>query len=258
MKHLKYIFVLLIASCAIPAMAQVPSGVFSYAFTNTPLWDTTGVYSNTSVSSDGITDDATVDITHAANGQITGTRIDTFTDGPDIAHTDGTISGKTSVKAGVTLSSLRLTGTASGTFDGHDFTGTIKGKSIDVIDASALTVVLFGTETISPKGGRSLSTTGTGTFDLPAGMTGDWTLENDITASGDKLSGTGMVTLSNGRIFTNLITGTYSTTKGVSILKLVGQGDAAGTGLLMTTAGTNMDLTALKGKILGQTPTILP
>jgi hypothetical protein len=257
MKHLKYSFILLIASCAVSAMAQVPSGTFSYAFTNTPLWDTTGVYSNTVVS-DGITDDTTVDIIHAANGQITGIRIDTFTEGENVAHGDGTISGKTSVKAGVTLSALKLTGTATGTFDGHDFTGTIKGKSVDAIDTNALTIVVVGTETISPKGGKSLSNSGSGTFALPSDMTGDWTLENDITASGDKLSGTGMVTLSNGRVFTNLITGTYKTTTGVAKLKLVGEGDAAGSGLAMVTTGTNMDLTALKGKILGQKPTILP
>jgi len=37
---------------------------------------------------------------------------------------------------------------------------------------------------------------------------------------------------------------------------LAGQGEAAKTSLSLTTTGANMDLTALKGKVLGQKPTV--
>ena len=45
---MKRLLVLLFVFCAVPAIAQVPSGTFSYVFTNTPLWDTTGSYTNDS------------------------------------------------------------------------------------------------------------------------------------------------------------------------------------------------------------------
>ena len=64
------------------------------------------------------------------------------------------------------------------------------------------------------------------------------------------------MTLDDDRTFTYQIIGTYTAKSGVSKLKLVGESDAIGSSLSITTQGTNMDLTALKGKVLGQTPTI--
>jgi hypothetical protein len=90
-------------------------------------------------------------------------------------------------------------------------------------------------------------------FSLPAGVTGDWILGIDIAATGNKLSGTGTLTLSNGRVFTNKIGGTYNTKSDVAKLKLLGQGDAVGTSLSLATQGTAMALTALTGKVLGRT-----
>jgi hypothetical protein len=81
-------------------------------------------------------------------------------------------------------------------------------------------------------------------------------LDTDITATADKLSGTGTLTLFNSRDFTYQITGSYSTTTEDAKLKLVGETDAVGTSISLTTHGTAMDLTALKGKVLGQKPTL--
>jgi hypothetical protein len=89
---------------------------------------------------------------------------------------------------------------------------------------------------------------------MPDDVTGDWTLDTDITAAGNKLTGTGTLTLSNGRELSYQITGSYNTRSQIAKLKLVGAGDAIGTSLSLTTQGTGMELTTLKGKVLGQTP----
>jgi hypothetical protein len=64
------------------------------------------------------------------------------------------------------------------------------------------------------------------------------------------------LTLSNGRALTYQIIGTYNTRGDVAKLKLLGQGDATGSSLSPTTQGTAMTLTALTGKVLGQTPAV--
>ena len=122
------------------------------------------------------------------------------------------------------------------------------------IDPDTLTVLVDGSikECVF---GKCETTPESFTYTLPEGMTGDWTLETDIAATANKLAGTGTLTLSNDRAFTYTITGSYNTKSQAAKLKLVGQGDAVGTSVSLTTHGTNMVLTTLKGKLLGQKPT---
>jgi len=255
------IVALVVALAANQARGQAPTGAFGYVFTNLPIWDTTGTYTNTSLV-DGATDNLTVVITNEASGLVTGTRTESLIDGGEKTYIHAPFTGKVFVKHGVTGAALKITsGVATGVFDGVDYTATVKGGSIATIDPSTLTVLNTGKQEICPKnikGVKCTTLSGTEPADLPAGMTGDWTLENDIAASGDKLSGTGMVTLSNGRVLTNLIVGTFTTRGNASKLKLVGIGDAMGTSLSLVTTGTAMDVVALKGKILGQKPTLVP
>jgi hypothetical protein len=83
-------------------------------------------------------------------------------------------------------------------------------------------------------------------------MNGDWELGISVGANRNKLTGTGTLTLSNGRVLTYQIVGSYNTKSQLSKLKLVGEGEAAGSSLSLTTHGAGMDLTALTGKVLGQ------
>jgi hypothetical protein len=252
MKYLKYSFVLLFVFCAVSATAQVPSGTFSYVFTNTPLWDVTGSYTNSSTIN-GASNDQTVDITQTAKGQITGSFNDTIHDDGAVIDVGSSIAGKISVKGGVISASLKL---EDGTMTGY-YTGTAKGGAILTFDAFTLTITNDYKLTLCEKSKKTKCNTysGSAPFSVPAGVTGDWTLDTDITANGDKLSGTGTLTLSTGRAFTYKITGIYSTKSDAAKLILVGEGDAIGTSLLLTTQGTTMTLTTLKGKVLGQTPT---
>jgi hypothetical protein len=83
-------------------------------------------------------------------------------------------------------------------------------------------------------------------------MTGDWTLGIDTAANGSKLTGTGTITLSNGRELGYQIIGSYSAKTQLAKLKLIGVSDAAGTSLSLSAHGAGMDLVVLKGKVLGQ------
>jgi hypothetical protein len=249
MKNMKCLFVSLIALGAISASAQVPSGAFSYVFTNKPLWDVTGTYSLNG-SSNGVTDNATFVITNAAKGTITGTQTETLNDGSITINVHSAVTGKISVKAGATVASLKSAGTFSGSLS-----GIAKGKSTETVIASNLTISATLSETLSAHAG-SRKFTATTSASLPGGMDGDWQLDTSITNSVDKLSGTGTLTLSNAREFTYTITGSFNTKTEIAKLKLTGAGAALGTSFSMTTEGTNMDLTALKGKILGQKPTV--
>jgi len=260
MKHLKCIFVLLIASCAVSAMAQVPSGSFSYSFTNVPLWDISGSYTN-DISTNDYTETLIIDLTVADGGAITGTRHDQITLGPDNADANGAITGKMSVKSGVAIGTFKETGTSTGVFDDEEFTGTSRGASIAAVDASSFTIINVGeievcAEHIRHSGCKTFK--GTGSAPLPADMDGHWTLDTTVTNNVDKLGGTATLTLSNGRTFPYMIVGTYATRTSLSKLNLVGTGDATGTSLTVDTQGTNMVLVALRGKVLGQKPTILP
>ena len=245
---MKRFLVLLFVFCAVPAIAQVPTGAFTYVFTNTPLWDVTGNYS-LSGSSNGVTDNATFVITNAANGKITGTQTETLNDGSFTIHVASAVTGKISVKGGAAAARIKSTGTFSGTFS-----GTAKGKSTATVDPDALTVLVNFSEKLRPAGHSGVTFSASASTSLPAGMTGDWTLDTDITTNGTKLAGTGTLTLSNGRTLEYQISGSYNTQTEVAKLKLVGEGDATKTSLSLTTQGANMDLTALKGKVLGQKP----
>lgn len=249
---MRRLLVVLLVLCAVPAIAQVPSGAFSYVFTNTPLWDTTGIYTNTALA------DAVVIMTQqlSAKGQVTGTLTETyFVSDADNFDATGPIAGRLSVKSGVAGGSWKESGTMTGVNSGIDYTGTYTGTGTATIDPDTLTMLVTGSikECVDK---RCETTAESPTYTIPADMNGDWTLETDITAAAKKLTGTGTLTLSNDREFDYTIIGSYNTKSGVAKLKLVGQGDALGTSLSLTTHGTNMVLTTLKGKVLGQTPTV--
>jgi hypothetical protein len=253
---MKHFLVLLFVFCAVSAVAQVPSGTFNYAFTNTPLWDASGIYTNNS-DTNGVMSTIIVQIQESATGQITGTRSEHDVDGENSADIDESLSGKFSVKAGVPIASLKSSGTVTGVENAVSFTGHVTGKSTKTIDADTLTLTTSGTEKVCVTGGKCVTEFGTDVSPLLTGMNGDWTLDTDITAAGDKLTGTGTLTLSNARAFSYQITGSYSTKTQIAKLKLVGTGDAAGTSLAVSTFGSAMELTVLKGKVLGEKPTFV-
>jgi hypothetical protein len=253
MKQLKYCFVLLIVLCAVSAMAQAPSGTFGYGpFTN--LWDATGSHTNSSVI-DGLSNYQILFVTESAKGQIGGS----FNDSIESGYIDigATIAGKISVRRGVVGASLKMEdGTMTGAFN-----GIAKGSAVLTFNPSAGTISnVYKLELCEL--GHCSNFHGNVSILLPAGVNGDWTLDTAITNVVDKLGGTGTLTLSTGRFFNYKITGSYNTKSELAKLKLVGVtntvGYAVGSSLSLTTTNAGageaaMTLTALKGKVLGQT-----
>lgn len=246
MKKMKHVVGVLLAFGAASVVAQVPSGHFIYSITNPPLWDVTGSYTNHTIAN-GHADTVIMDLAESATGKLTGTRRDSVSDGTQVT---ANITGKVAIKRGVTGAKVKMKGTVHA--GGYD--GPATGKGTATFDPVALSIEVVGSMKLCVKTprGKMCETLAAGTTSaLPAGTDGDWTLETDITASGDKLSGTGTITLSNGRVFNCQVTGSYNATTEDAKLKLVGEGDAAGVKLSILTHGPNMDVTALTGKILG-------
>ena len=250
---MKRFLVLLLVFCAVPAIAQLPSGQFSYAFTNTALWDLSGVYTNNTDTNDVVI--STIDC--QANGQITGSRVEQYVNGADNATGTAAISGKASIKAGQLQARLVSAGELSGVQGGGDYLATFSSKGTTVPNASSLTVSTEETIRDCAVHGQCVTDTQRYSIALPQSMSGGWTLASDIAATGNKLTGTGTITLSNGRILSYQIIGSYNTRSQIAKLKFIGVGNAKGTSLSLTTQGTGMNLVTLKGKVLGQKPTLL-
>ncbi|MGD0059995.1 MAG: hypothetical protein ABSD58_11310 [Verrucomicrobiia bacterium] len=243
-------FAVVLAAWTTAGIAQVPSGQFNYAFTNTPLVDISGSLTNNTVTNVFV-----LTVQAASNGKLTGTVTDVYSNDNVYFDGGGDVTGSTSQKGGNLVFPIVLSATYYGVDDGVSFVENETFRGNCTITLSPPIFALAGIKRDCIVGGSCETTPEDAGLLLPDDVTGDWTLETDISAEGKKLSGTGTLTLSNGRTFTYQITGSYNTRSQVAKLKLVGEGDATGTSLSLTTEGTGMELTALKGKVLGQTPT---
>jgi len=232
---------------SISGFAQAPTGHFGYPFTNLPLWDISGTYQRTESG-----DTVTVTFSHSANGKLVGSRAEVYDNNGD--HIEGTafITGQvTSTPFSVGLRD-RWKGTLNGTVGGQTFLANATAHGTGVIVPNPPSMQLDGSVRVCVVHGRCVSSRQGHQTPLPAGMTGQWVLEIDVTANGNRLAGAAAVTLSNLRKFDYGLTGTYNPRKGSATLRLKGYGDAAGTYLLIATQGTDLTITGLRGRILGQ------
>jgi hypothetical protein len=231
-----------------PGAPGAPSGEFNYAFTNTPLWDVSGIYTNNTGTNDVVIED----IQQQANGKITGLRTETYVDGMDHADASGPVTGRVFARAGAVGASVKDSGGITGVSGGVDYTGAYSGEDTEIIDPSSLAIYDSGSTRVCIVGKRCDAETSADTVPLPAGMNGNWELDISIAANGNKRTGTGTLTLSNGRVLTYQIVGSYNAKNQLSKLKLVGESEATGSSLSLTTYGAGMDLTGLTGNVLGQ------
>ena len=90
---------------------------------------------------------------------------------------------------------------------------------------------------------------------LPVGMTGNWDLTLNVQTNGTHYTGTGDVTLSNGRTVPLVATGTYGVKTDISrlTLKSVGTNGIVHLGLTSTVQGGQLQIQRLLGRALGQT-----
>ena len=224
------------------------TGEYTYSFTNPPVWDFTGTYVTTEL---GLVRTSTLNV--APSGAVTGSGNLHFDDGSGIVF-DGNQTTKGKVTANATLG-VRLSAKGSGEFTldlgEGPLTGPFKGSLNATLDPAARTLSgPISAKLCIPRAGCETVGTNT-TLTLPANMDGTWSLKLNIQTSGSSVTGTATITLSNGRELPYDVTGSYSSSTGISKLKLKGTGEATRTSLSTTLSGNGALLT-LKGKLFGQ------
>lgn len=234
---------LILSLTTLAAVAQVPTGKFTYVFTNLPLWDFTGTYQG---SVDGGT--YTEVVAQQANGKITGTSSETiFVDGDAFQATGNVLGSISLINQAVGIQYTWK----NGTFSGAGLSGTATVKGTAVVAPSSLSIENNFTGRFCDRGRcRTLSLSEEGA--LPSGMNGDWNLALDLTSAGTGFGGSAVLTLSNARTFSYSVGGHYNAKLEMAVLSLTGQGDAKGTFLSITANGTNLAPTKVSGSILGQ------
>jgi hypothetical protein len=89
-------------------------------------------------------------------------------------------------------------------------------------------------------------------FPLPNGNDGSWSLELDLTANVDMLTGTATITYVNGTTATFNVRGRHSPITDMSQLLLFGTGQNRGSFLQLTLAGPGQALEFMRGRVSGQ------
>jgi len=223
------------------ARADIGSGSYVVEFDgNVTLWDISGTYSE---DLGGLAVDYTLSVDPA--GKITGYGSASYAAGYGIGFdTTFNLTGTVSTAGSVTRVTLNMTLKGSGQFNGSTIHFGASIRENLEIDRETSTVV--GTA----GGNVSLSVTGFGGFgqkipttdvslDLPSDMDGTWDLTVDIHTSGTK------------------ITGTYAAKTGLSKIAMKGlpANKAMSANLVAEFSKAGMNVTSLKGKVLGQTVT---
>lgn len=242
------VLVLLLFLGSWAAYAQAPTGQFTNSITFSPLWDFGGDYVLTNEWNS-----VSLELVHHANGQITGVRTETFNMNSPRIYYEGSAfdNGRVTSTAGGVGFLTSWKGTVRGMAGGVSFVGSKTAHGRWTVVPSLLALQNEGTCRICIRG-HCESKTAVYQVPLPAGMTGNWNLEFTIQAQGNRLTGSAVVALSNGRALNYSLRGQYNPKTQVSTLHLIGTGETRGTAMLATFAGPQMMLETLRGTVLGQ------
>jgi hypothetical protein len=246
------LFMALFASANI-CLAAPPSGIVVFSFdTNSPVYDFTGslqfdqTMSGTAQSELGLS--YGINVTQDARGFITGSGVIEVAVGNDFVAAEYTANGKISVKDGSTRLTLNVR------LKGEDaFGGVVTPFRINIeysLTLNPQTGALQGTARGSGKFG-SLGSTKIRTdvsVPVPGSTDGSWTLQMNIVAF-NKLNGTAVVVLSNGRTLNFNLKGSFSSSLERSTVKLSGTGDSRGNSAKVI---FDSEILLLDGKLFGQ------
>ena len=239
--------------------AQVPSGQMTLYFNNanTVVYDLTGTYqlSQEIVGAAGSTVDVTaygVAIAQDAQGRLQGTGTILVSIGSDFVAADYTASGKISGGgSSVTRATLSLRLKGDDVVAGIQTSFNISIKYSLEVGPGGFTGTAKGSANFARLGDGQINSSVT-EVPLPAGVNGSWTAQLDIVPF-KRLAGTGVILLSNGRQLQSSLSGSYSSTTGLSKVKLTGTFGSQGNSLNLSflTGATTPE--SAKGKIMGQT-----
>jgi hypothetical protein len=252
--YLTMAVIALLCACG-SARADIANGTYTSSTPGSllPIWDISGEYTGVL---DGITVDFTVNLNSSGQFQGQGT----FSDSGIL----GSISGSNSVIGQISGSSTDISITldmligGSGTFLGDpvNFFATARAKlTIDTtngqLTCTSGTVSQTMTNLTSGSKEKSTEFVSKGdTFPLPSNVTGGWGLTLNLSANGNKYTGTATIQSSVGGSTDFTATGSYSSKTDTSKIKLKGAGGELS--LVISTSGSSMTIKSMKGKIYGQ------
>jgi hypothetical protein len=236
--------------------AEMASGSFTNTFNNdVRIWDISGSYNE---GVEGFALNYTINMDQS--GKFTGhgsTTVEGFAN-MDLAFW-GSVHNVSSNVTRVNLS-LRLKGSIDMGSQGSMYVRATLNEKLE-IDAAAGSMVgtMGGSASVSiPSLHRSVTQripVSDVDTSLPVGMTGNWDLTLNVQTNGTHYTGTGDVTLSNGRTVPLVATGTYGVKTDISrlTLKSVGTNGIVHLGLTSTVQGGQLQIQRLLGRALGQT-----
>jgi len=246
---------------ALPAAAQ-PTNTVTYNFTNPPLWDLSGPYQRSGEVS-FFTGSSTTVLTQSVTGAVSGTFADNDTNtlvGQGVSES-GTVTGNVAGTNGTAQITVQWSWLDDGEYEGKAYTVSdhmsVSGSVSAASPELALTFkahVCFQSAAFREFNGCT-NVHGSWNASLATNMTGHWSLQlTNLTDADNILSGSAVLTLSNGRALEYSVTGRYhpSSATQSATLTLTGTGDATGTHLNLTTTGPQLELKTLAGHVLGQ------
>jgi len=237
------------------AFAAPPSGNYTYSFDtqSVPLWDVSGSYHISPSINGDVPVDFDISVLQDNTGKLYGSGPTSVDIGGQIVPGNYIVKGKIFSSAGVTRATATVKVTGTGLISGLIRPYSLSESFILEIDSSGLAVIGTG------KGSATAKGIGTGKIaedindSLPEGMDGGWQLDLGVQTNVKKLSGNSSVSLSNGRSFDFVTSGSYSPTTDFSKVKLTGSGTSASAKLSLVASGEGMGLDQITGKLLGQT-----
>ena len=243
----------LLASASI-SLAAPPSGFVGFSFdTDIPVYDLSGslLFDQTmSGAGESVTPlSYGINVTQDARGFITGSGVIEVAVGNDFVAAEYTAKGKISTKEGVTRVSLNVKLKGEDAIGGifTDFRITIEYSLTLNPETGALEGTTRGSGKFGPAGSTKIRS------DVSVGRSpgsdGSWVLQMNI-VSFDKLSGTALVVLSNGRTLNFTLKGNFSSSTESSTIKLSGTGDSRGNSAKVIF--DDFELLLLEGKLFGQ------
>ena len=233
--------------------ADAPSGPVSFSFgaENAPVYDLTGSFQiNQTMLGAGQTEVGLsygIEVTQDARGFLTGTGITLLEVGNDFVAAEYTAKGKISgggAGTRVTLS-VRLTGEDVIAGVSTPFKIGIVYRLNVAAESRTLEGTARGSARFSRLGNSRIRSTVSAA--LPANADGAWSLQMDIVPL-ERLGGSALVVLSNGRTLQLHLTGRYSAAQDRSTIKMSGFDDSRGNSLKVVLGSENR----LRGRVFGQ------
>lgn len=253
----------------VTSFAAAPSGTLNFYFTTndspghtffSPIYDLTGSYQLTQqvIGVDGLPIDVTFGISIVQDdlGRITGNDVTIIFFNGNVVGGEYKVRGKVTGAGGFARLRMHVHIVANGIVVNREVT-----RAVFDIDYDA-TTDLSGMLNGGSKGRVSFSGLGRGKINsefsttIPAGIDGSWVLTANVFPL-RPLSGSATAVFQSGRIVLFNVSGSYSTRRDETSLRLRGVGPSRGAKLNLMLDG-NSELLNLSGKILGQKVLLIP